>query len=69
MLHLQELAFKQSRNNDRAMLWFPLLAAVSICLPTNVFISRIQWKVSIWAKVEMSMGKLRFGNTTPNIAL
>lgn len=36
-------------------------------VPTKVFMSRTQWKVSIWEKVEMSIGKLRFGNTTPNI--
>lgn len=37
-------------------------------LPTKNFMSRTQWKVSIWEKEEMSMGKLRFGNTTPNIS-
>jgi hypothetical protein len=36
-------------------------------VPTKVFMSRTQWKVSIWEKVEMSIGKLRFGNTTPNM--
>lgn len=39
----------------------------SYASPTKVFMSRIQWKVSIWVKVEMSIGKLRFGKTTPNI--
>lgn len=36
-------------------------------IPTKVFMSRIQWKVSICEKEEMSIGKLRFGKTTPNI--
>lgn len=37
-------------------------------LPTKVFMSRTQWNVSIWEKVEMSIGKLLLGNTTPNIS-
>lgn len=41
--------------------------SLGLMLPTKVFMSRTQWKVSIWAKVEISMGKLRFGKTTPNM--
>ena len=30
--------------------------------------SRTQWRGSMWVKEEASMGKLRSGNTTANIA-